>query len=226
VRLREDGLGMSASDEITGDRSFERFAALCAIAAGALGVGYSIAFVLFLRESTRGAAYANSTLLLAGGLLTIAVFVAVYGRLRTTDPGLALWGLAFALVGSFGAAMHGAYDLANLVNPPESLAGDVPNAVDPRGLATFGLTGIGVAAAGVLIVRGRRLPVRLGYLAFLSAALLVYVYIGRLVILNPKSPGLLAAAVLVGFVVNPAFFIWLGLVLWSGRRFEAESRRP
>jgi hypothetical protein len=45
-----------------------------------------------------------------------------------------------------------------------------------------------------------------------------------LVILNPKSPGLLAAAVLVGFVVNPLFFVWLGLVLWGLRRFEVRAR--
>ncbi len=31
-------------------------------------------------------------------------------------------------------------------------------------------------------------------------------------------------AVLVGFIVNPAFFVWLGLVLWETRRFEAQAR--
>ncbi len=201
--------------------SFERFAALCAAAVGALGVGYSIAFLVFLHDSSRGAAYANAILLLAGGLLATSTFVAVYQRVRSTDEGLALWGLIFALVGSFGAALHGAYDLANLVNPPASLASDLPNATDPRGLATFGLTAVGVAVTGVLALRGGRLPRRLGYLTFLSGALLVFVYAGRLVILNPKSPGLLAAAVLVGFVVNPILFVWLGAVLWGPRRLEA-----
>ena len=89
--------------------SFERFGAVCAVVAGAAGLGYS----------------------LAGGLLSTAAFVALYGRLRPTDEGLALWGL---------------------------------------------------------------------------------------VILNPKSPGLLTAAVLVGFVVNPVWFVWLGLELRGGRR--------
>jgi hypothetical protein len=72
--------------------SFERFAALCAAAVGALGVGYSIAFLVFLHDSSRGAAYANAILLLAGGLLATATFVAVYQRVRSTDEGLALWG--------------------------------------------------------------------------------------------------------------------------------------
>jgi len=193
--------------------AFDRLAGACAIAAGAIGFGYSIAFVLFLHSSDRNEAYANSLLLLLGGLLTTAAFVAVYQRVRDTDPGLALLGLVLALAGSIGAAMHGAYDLANLVKPPAALAADLPNAVDPRGFATFGLTALGVAAAGALIVRGRVLPIGLGYLAFVSAALLVVVYVGRLVILDPRSPGLLAAAAAVGFVVNPAFFVWLGRAL-------------
>jgi hypothetical protein len=63
-------------------------------------------------------------------------------------------------------------------------------------------------------LRGRRLPVGLGYLAFVSAALFAFVYVGRLVILNPKSPGLFTAAVLSGFLVDAVWFVWLGLVLW------------
>jgi len=63
---------------------------------------------------------------------------------------------------------------------------DVPSSVDPRGRATFLLTGLALAASGFLILRGGLLPRGLGYTAFLSAALLVFVYIGRLVILDPK----------------------------------------
>ncbi len=195
------------------DSSFTGFGALAAFAAGLLGLGYSISFSLYLDSPSRGTAYANALLLLAGGLISTAAFTAVYQRLRQTDDALALWGFVLALVGAFGAALHGAYDLANLANPPTALAADVPSSVDPRGLGTFALTGLALAVTGVLVVRGGLLPRGLGYLAFLSAALLVFVYIGRLVILNPKSPGLLAAAVTVGFVVNPVWFVWLGLVL-------------
>jgi hypothetical protein len=122
--------------------------------------------------------------------------------------------------------MHGGYDLADLVKPPAALASDVPNAVDPRGLGTFGLTALTLAVTGVLVVRGRRLPLGLGYLSFVSAALLAFVYVGRLVILNPKSPGLLTAAVIVGFLVNPVWFGWLGLVLWRTSRIEAVTLGP
>jgi hypothetical protein len=194
--------------------SYTRLGAAAAVAAGLLGFGYSASFSLYLHDPSRSGAYANAVLLLAGGLLGSAAFTAVYERLRVTDPALALWGYVLALVGALGAALHGGYDLANLANPPASLASDLPSAVDPRGLATFALTGLGVAVAGILIVRGGRLPLGLGYLSFLSAALLVFVYVGRLVILNPKSPGLLAGAVFAGFVVNPVWFLWLGHALY------------
>ena len=128
-----------------------------------------------------------------------------------------------ALVGAFGAALHGAYDLANLANPPASLATDLPSSVDPRGLGTFALTGIALAVIGWLILRGGNLPRPLDYLAFLSAGLLVFVYVGRLVILNPKSPGLLAAAVLAGYVVVPVWFVWAAL---SKRRSSAPAAAP
>ena len=192
---------------------FTRIGPYCAVAAGITGLAYSISFSLYLHDPSRGTAYVNSLLLLVGGLISTAAFTAVYERLRATDPALALWGFVFALVGAFGAALHGGYDLANLANPPKVLASDVPSSVDPRGLATFALTGLALAVTGTLILRGRVLPRGLGQLAFLAAALLVYVYVGRLVILDPKSPGLLAAAVAAGYVVNPVWFAWLGLAL-------------
>src|ERR687887_2344723 len=147
-----------------------RFGWLAAVAAGLLSLGYSISFSLYLHAPSRGTAYADALFLLAGGLISTAAFTAVYERLRPTDAPLALWGFVLGLVGAFGAAIHGAYDLANLANPPASLASDVPSSVDPRGLGTFGLTGLALAVTGVLILRGRRLPLGLGYLAFLSAA--------------------------------------------------------
>ncbi len=183
------------------------------MAAGPVGFAYSLAFVVYLHDGSRGAAYADNLLLLGGGLLTTAALTALYERLRAVDAGFALWGYVLGLAGALGGAMHGAYDLANLVKPPATLASDVPNAVDPRGLGTFALTGLALGVAGVLIVRGAGLPRRLGQLGLVSSVLLLVVYVGRLVILNPKSPGLLTAAVAVGFVTNPVWFVWLGLVL-------------
>jgi hypothetical protein len=65
--------------------------------------------------------------------------------------------------------------------------------------------------AACLILRGGRLPRGLGWMALVAGALLVYVYIGRLTILDPKSGALLPFAVLSGFVVNPLWYAWLGV---------------
>jgi len=204
-------------------RSFERFGGVCAALAGLAGFGYSTAFVVYLNDGARGAVYADSLLLMAGGLLSTAAFVALYGRLRAVDQGFALWGVALGFAGAFGSIMHGGYDLANLAKPPAVLASDLPSSTDPRGLATFTLAGLALAVAGVLILRGRVLPAGLGWLALVGAGLLVGIYAGRLIVLDPHSPGLHAAAVISGFVVNPAWFLWLGAVLWRGRPVAAGS---
>jgi hypothetical protein len=193
--------------------AFERFGGVCAILAGIAGFGYSTAFVIYLHNASRDAAYVDDVLLLVGALLSIGAFVAVYGRLRLTEEGFALVGLLLAFAGAYGAMSHGAYDLANLVKPPASLAADLPSSTDPRGLGSFALVGLAVGIASLLIVQGEDLPPRLGHLGFIAAALLLFVYVGRLVVLNPNSPGLHAAAVASGFFINPAWFIWLGLTL-------------
>jgi len=195
--------------------TFSRFAAVCALLAGPIGFGYSAAFSVYLGNGSRGAAWADDLLLLAGGILSTAVFTGLYERLRAVDAPLALWGFVLALAGAIGAVWHAGYDLANLAKPPASLASDLPSATDPRGLATFALTGLALMVAGCLILRsGGLFPEGLGWLALLAAALLVFVYVGRLVILDPHSPGLHAAAIAAGFVVSPIWYVWLGTRLW------------
>ena len=61
-------------------RSFERFGAVCAALAGVAGFGYSTAFVIYLHNGARGAVYADSLLLIVGGLLSSVTFVALFGR--------------------------------------------------------------------------------------------------------------------------------------------------
>ena len=67
-----------------------------------------------------------------------------------------------------------------------------------------------------LILRGGRFPRGLGYIAYLSAVLLVALYLGRLVILEPTSPVILVPALLNGFLVNLALYILLGLAFLRG----------
>jgi hypothetical protein len=190
--------------------SFEWFAGTCAVLAGVAGFLYAVAFVVLQNVLLSG------LFLMFGGLLSTVVLVAVYDRLRETDATFALWALLLGVAGALGSAVHGGYDLANAINPPPSIP-DLPNPIDPRGLLTFGIAGVALFVVAWLILRGRRFPRGLGYLAYLSAILLVALYLGRLIIFDPTSPEILVPALLNGFLVNPALYIWLGLALLRGR---------
>jgi hypothetical protein len=196
--------------------SFERFAGACAILAGASGLLYAIAFVVLQNVLLSG------LFLMLGGLLTSVALLAVYERLRETDASFALLALVLGLAGSLGSAVHGGYDLANAVNPPASLP-DLPNPVDPRGLLTFGVAGIALFVVGWLIGRGGWFPKGLGYLAYVSAVLLLALYLGRLIVLDPTNPLILVPALLNGFLINPIFYLWLGLALLRGRSTYREE---
>jgi hypothetical protein len=195
------------------DTAFRGFAAACAMAVGVGGLAYSVAFVAVLRGSGTPAAAASDAFLLLGGLLATPVLVAVYLILRPTSPGMALWALSIGLAGAIGSAIHGGFDLANVINEPAGTGGGFPNAIDPRGLLTFGFAAVGTAAVSWLILRGGRLPRGLGVVAAVLAALLLVIYVGRLVLLDPQHPVLLAAALVTGFVVNPLWWIWLGVAI-------------
>jgi hypothetical protein len=198
---------------------FERLAGLAAVAVGLGGLAYSIAFLVLLYSGAPKAAdVLTNVFLLAGGILATAVFTALYERFRPADPGLALWAFLLGSLAAFGSAAHGGYDLANIVRTPKSLDQELPSATDPRGFATFGLTALAIALVSVLILRVGSLPRPLAYLGLVACPLLLVIYFGRMVVFNPKSPGLLTVALVTGFVVNPAWYAWLGLELWRGPR--------
>jgi hypothetical protein len=191
-----------------GEVSFERFAGVCAVGAGLVGFLYSVAFVV-LRSAELSALF-----LLLVGLLTTVALLGVYQRVKGVEQGFAQLGVVLALVGSFGAAIHGGYDLANALHPPASPNLDLPSQIDPRGLLTFGITGLGLWTLARLIAsRASGLPRGLGYLGYLAGVLGVVLYLGRLIVLDAGSPLILAPALLAGFVVNPALYVWLGLAL-------------
>ena len=198
-------------------KSFERFAGLCAILAGVVGFLYSVAFIVISRPAPELGGLLSALFLLLGGLLSTAALAAVYARLREADAAFALWALLLGLVGAVGAAIHGGYDLSNALHPPATPNLDLPNAIDPRGLLTFGVAGIAMFVVAWLMGRGGGFPKGLGYLGYALAVLLVVIYLGRLIVLQAASPLIVAPALLTGFIVNPAWYIWLGLVLWRGQ---------
>ncbi len=205
--------------------SFERFGGLCAILTGIFVFMYSVAFIVIARNAPALGTLLSSLFLLLFGLLSTAPLTAVYNRLRETDAVFALWALLLGITGALGAAVHGGFDLANAINPPTSIPTDLapalatlPSQIDPRGLLTFGVAGIALFVVAWLMGRGTQFPGGLGYLGYLLAILLVVIYLARLIILDPAHPVLLVPVLLAGFLVNPVWYIWLGVALWRERR--------
>jgi hypothetical protein len=197
--------------------SFDRFAGACALVAGIGGFGYSYAFIVLyvLGKSPALGFELSSALLLLGGVASSAVVVSLYNRYSSApEAAFARWALFLGTVGMLGAAIHGGHDLAIVFHPPaETLPNDVPSPIDPRGLTTFGLTGIAFFILSWLMARGGGFPKGLGYLGYAVAILFVVLYLGRLIILDPTQPVVTAAAVLSGFIITPIWYIWLGVVL-------------
>jgi hypothetical protein len=201
--------------------SFPRFAGPSAILAGIIGFLYSLAFIVITPAAPVLGGLLSALFLLLGGLLSTAALVAVYSRLRKIEAAFALWALLLALAGALGSAVHGGYDLANSINPPVSAPpglADLPSQIDPRGLLTFGVTGIGLFVIAWLMGRDGGFPRGLSYLGYLLAILLVILYLGRLIVLQASSPVIIVPALLAGFLVNPLWYIWLGIALWREQR--------
>jgi len=186
--------------------SFERFAGWGAVLAGLSGFLYSISFIVLQNELL------SALFLMLGGLFSTSALTALYQHLRGTESGFALLGLLLSLSAALGSAIHGGYDLANAIHPPDSSTSG-PNAIDPRGLLTFGVAGLGLFLLSWLITQDMRLPRGLAYLGYLSATLMIVLYLGRLIILQATSLAIVIPALLEGFIVNPIWYIWLGLTL-------------
>ncbi len=68
--------------------SFPRLAAGSALPVAASNLGYATAFLVVRPDDPDAAGTAASAFLLAGGLLSLPVLVALYGLLRERDPQL------------------------------------------------------------------------------------------------------------------------------------------
>ena len=208
-------MACSTSSRAIAATSYEQFAGNSALLAGIGGVLYSIAFVFLPKDSLR--AGLTGAFLVLGGLLTVSVLLGLYQHVREADQSFALLGLLLGTVGAFGTTIHGAYDLANALHPPtiDLDIANVPSSIDPRGLLTFGVTGLSVLVFSWLILRGGALPRGLGNLGLVLGALLVVIYLVHLIYFTPTTPVLVAAG-LTGIIVNPAWLIWLGTTLRRG----------
>ena len=180
--------------------------------AGVAGLAYSVFFVWSTQGGGSLVAGLAAFFLLIGGVLGASALLGLYERVGAVGGGYALWALVFGIAAALAATLHGGYDLANAFHPPAETA-TLPSQVDPRGLGTFGLAGISVLAFAFLILRDPSLPRGLGYLGYVSGVLLVLIYLARLIILSASNPLVLGPAAIEGFIVNPAWYVWLGFAL-------------
>jgi hypothetical protein len=205
---------------------FEKLAGYCAMVNAMTGFLYALAFTAVSAAAPGAGALLAAVFLMLGGLLTAPVQVALYDRLRRLDAPWALLALVFGIAGALGAFMHAGYDLGNAVHPPgtgaQALSG-LPSQVDPRGLLTFGLGGASLMILAWLMGRDRVFPRGLGTLGYVLAVLLLMLYLGRLIILSPAHPVMIVLTLLSGFLVGPAWYGWLGIVLRASSRALASD---
>ncbi len=198
--------------------TFDIFAGWCAVVGGLVAFLYAVSFVVVARSAPEVGALLSALFLMLVGLLTSVALTAVYSRVRTAAPELGLWAFLLGIIGTIGSAIHGSYDLANAIHPSAAVLAqaqaNLPSEIDPRGFVTFGLGGLALLTLAWLIVRSRRLPRGLGYLGYVLAALLLVLYLARLIVLDASSLAILLPAVLSGFILTPVWYIWLGLALW------------
>ena len=187
--------------------SFEKFAGWGAVLAGLSGLLYSISFIV-LQNNLLSALF-----LMIGGLFSASALTGLYQRMRGTESGFALFGFLLSLSAALGSTIHGGYDLANALHPPDTLNLDLPNPIDPRGLLTFGIAGLGLFILSWLLTQKMDFPKGLAYLGFVSSILMIILYLGRLIIVQATSLVIVIPALLEGFIVNPIWYIWLGLLL-------------
>ncbi len=208
---------MTASTPAKTTISFEKLAGVAAILAGIVHFLYAMAFVVISRSAPEMGVLLSAIFLLLGGLFSMTALNGAYQRLKYTEPAFALYALLLTSLGTLGAAIHGGYDLANILNPPASASADLPSQIDPRGLLTFGVMGIGLLVIAWLTSNSEPFPKGLSYGGYALAILFIIIYLARLIILDPANPVLLWPVLLAGFVVQPAWYIWLGLSLRRGK---------
>jgi hypothetical protein len=190
------------------DREFERLAGWASILTAIAGAAYALAFVVLKNPGL------SALFLLIAPFASTLVLAALYGRLRAAQPGLARWMFVVGLVGAIGASVHGGYDLANVLHPPATPS-DLPNAVDPRGLLTFGVGGVALLAVSWLMARSSQFPSWTPPAAALLGLVLILTYLSRLIVLDASSLLVLGPALVAG-ILSPLFYLGLGLWFLRG----------
>ena len=132
--------------------SFARTAGWCAVVAGVAALVYSFTFAVVVQDGDRWAQWTSTLVLAVGAAVALPVLVALYLRVRGVDEGFAMVALLVGAVAATGSLLHATFDLGVLANtPPQKW--DYPSPTDPRGFATFLLTGAAIALLSTLLGR-------------------------------------------------------------------------
>jgi hypothetical protein len=188
--------------------TFRRISAPATALAAVGSVVFTITFGLYVRESYQWALWASTITRILTGLLLVVVFVSLHALAREGEPELAVVALGLGVVGALASVLHGAYDLADLAKP-QHVRSDLPSQVDPRGFATFALIGLAILVFAWLARRVDVLPRAVTIVGVVAGLLLVVVWLGRMIALDPNDDVIRVAALASGFVAVPGFELGL-----------------
>lgn len=194
-------------------KSFEKLVPFLATFSGVAIFLYSVAFVVLAKTNPVWSGVLSPLFLMLFGILSSGAWVGLYMRLRENDNGFANWIVILAVLGAMGAAVHGAYDFSNALNPPASLNADLPSQIDPRGFLTFGISGLALLLGSLLMSTNKRMPKNLGSLGYLAGLLSIFLYLARLIVVDATSMVIVVPALVNGFIVGPVWYGWLGRAL-------------
>lgn len=191
-------------------RSFEKVSATLAIAAGVSAFLYSLAFVVISKNNPATGAVLSALFLMIFGIVSTGAWVGLFQRLKESSQGFATWAVVLALFGGMGAAIHGGFDLSNALNLPAIANADLPSQIDPRGFLTFGVSGLALMLGSLLVSVNKKMPPGLGSLGYFAGLLSIFLYLGRLIVVDATSLVIVVPALLNGFVAGPLWYVWLG----------------
>jgi hypothetical protein len=197
---------------------FQRLAGSCALLVGLGAFVYAILFITIVEGNEETEPW--FAILLAGALTSVPVMIALYFRLRAFDEGLALTALVLGLFGALGGILHGGYELAALVTPPDTSpeVGVFPGPESvAKGVLRYLVAGLALLLIAWLVWASALLPRGIALLAGVGGVLLVVIYFGRLFdFITPGDYVSLIAPILYGFLVHPLLYGWIGVTFLRG----------
>lgn len=181
--------------------------------AGVAAFLYALSFVVVSKNSPVMGSVLSALFLMIFGILASGAWVGLYKKLREVDPGFAVWVVILAVFGAMGAFIHGGFDLTNSLNPPATLTTDTVSQIDPRGLLTFGLSGLALMLGSLMIGSHKKMSSRLANVGYLAGLLSIFLYMARLIIVDTTSLVITVPAIVCGFGIIPLWYVLLGRTL-------------